>query len=102
MPALEQVRIGVSPLTDRIYIGTVSKKDPTLWLSKVDATSQFIANLLTWTEPGTVRTVVGNDGSEFEITVKRTKPANVAGNRLAEGKSELTGLLGGPTRSEKD
>ncbi len=27
---------------------------------------------------------------------------NVAGNRLAEGKSELTGLLGGPTRSEKD
>lgn len=78
MPALEQVRIGVSPLTDRIYIGTVSKKDPTLWLSKVDATSQFIANLLTWTEPGTVRTVVGNDGSEFEITVKRTKPANVA------------------------
>jgi len=79
MPALEQVRIGVSPLTDRIYIGTVSKKDPTLWLSKVDATSQFIANLLTWAEPGTVRTVVGNDGSEFEITVKRTKPANGAG-----------------------
>jgi hypothetical protein len=27
---------------------------------------------------------------------------NVAGNRLAEGKSELTGLLGGPTRSEKE
>jgi len=27
---------------------------------------------------------------------------NVAGNRLAEGKSELTGLLGGPARSEKD
>lgn len=30
------------------------------------------------------------------------KPPNVAGNRLAEGKSELTGLLGGPTRSEKE
>lgn len=27
---------------------------------------------------------------------------DVAGNRLAEGKSELTGLLGGPTRSEKE
>ena len=27
---------------------------------------------------------------------------NVAGNRLAEGKSELTGLLGGPIRSEKE
>ena len=29
-------------------------------------------------------------------------PSNVAGNRLAEGKSGLTGLLGGPTRSEKE
>lgn len=27
---------------------------------------------------------------------------NVAGNRLAEGKSELTGLLGGPIRSEQE
>ena len=27
---------------------------------------------------------------------------NAAGNRLAEGKSELTGLLGGPSRSEKE
>ncbi len=27
---------------------------------------------------------------------------NVAGNRLAEGKSELTGLLGGRIRSEKE
>lgn len=31
-----------------------------------------------------------------------SKTPNVAGNRLAEGKSELTGLLGGPTRSEKE
>ena len=30
------------------------------------------------------------------------KTPNVAGNRLAEGKSGLTGLLGGPTRSEKE
>ena len=34
--------------------------------------------------------------------VARHEPANAAGNRLAEGKSELTGLLGGPTRSEKE
>ena len=30
------------------------------------------------------------------------KTPNVAGNRLAEGKSELTGLLGGPIRSEQE
>ena len=33
---------------------------------------------------------------------EQRKPANVAGNRLAEGKSELTGLLGVPARSEKE
>ena len=30
------------------------------------------------------------------------KRPNVAGNRLAEGKSGLTGLLGGPAQSEKE
>ena len=77
MPALDQIRLGVSPLTDRVYLGTVSKKDKGLWLSKVDATSQFIGNLLAWTEPGTVRTVTCSDGSEYEISVKRTKTPNV-------------------------
>ena len=37
----------------------------------------------------------------YTATVSRKTP-NVAGNRLAEGKSELTGLLGGPARSEKE
>lgn len=78
MPRLEDIRIGVSPLSDRIYIGTVSKKDPSLWLTKLDATSQFIGNLLTWTEPGTIRTVTSTDGSEYEIEVRRTKPAKEA------------------------
>ena len=36
------------------------------------------------------------------LAMARHKKPNVAGNRLAEGKSELTGLLGGPARSEKD
>lgn len=78
MPALNQIKLGVSPLTDRIYIGTVSKKDPGLWLSKVDATSQFIANLLTWTEPGSIRNVVSSDGSEYEIEVRCVKQPNGA------------------------
>ena len=34
--------------------------------------------------------------------IANSKTPNVAGNRLAEGKSELTGLLGGPSRSEKE
>lgn len=39
--------------------------------------------------------------AEFLVGAAR-KAHNAAGNRLAEGKSELTGLLGGPTRSEKE
>lgn len=78
MPYLDNIKLGVSPLTDRIYLGTVSKKDPSLWLSKVDATSQFIANLLTWTEPGSVRKVVSSDGAEYEIEVRCVKRPNGA------------------------
>ncbi len=39
---------------------------------------------------------------EHMAALRKVLGPNVAGNRLAEGKSELTGLLGGPTRSEKD
>ena len=76
MPALDQIRLGVSPLSDRIYIGTVSKKDPTLWTNKVDATSQFISTLFQWVEPGEIRLVTSSDGSEYTIDVTRTKTPN--------------------------
>lgn len=36
------------------------------------------------------------------VAYELLKTPNVAGNRLAEGKSELTGQLGDPTRSEKE
>lgn len=39
---------------------------------------------------------------EHVDALRKALGPNVAGNRLAEGKSELTGLLGGPTRSEKE
>ena len=42
------------------------------------------------------------DWRAVEHGFEDSKTPNVAGNRLAEGKSELTGLLGGPTRSEKE
>ncbi|NUP87458.1 MAG: hypothetical protein HUU30_17130 [Burkholderiaceae bacterium] len=41
--------------------------------------------------------------SALEDQAARYKTPNVAGNRLArQGQSELTGLLGGPARSEKE
>ena len=38
---LSDIHIGVSPLTERIYLGTVSKRDPGTWNQKADCTSQF-------------------------------------------------------------
>ena len=43
----------------------------------------------------------GEDIANIRTALVAVRP-NVAGNRLAEGKSGLTGLLGGPTRSEKE
>lgn len=70
---LESIHIGASPLTDRIYVGTVSKRDPQAWASKVDATSIFIGALMDWTPPGTVRVVKDNHGNTFEIEVRKVK-----------------------------
>ncbi len=68
---LDNLHIGVSPLTDRIYIGTVSKRSPGTWNSKVDCTGLFIGALMDWTPPGTIRSVVDNHGNQYEIEVRR-------------------------------
>lgn len=75
MPKLEDIRLGVSPLTDRVYMGTVSKTDRSRWLQKRDATSDLCQAVLTWIEPGTIRTVEGG-GKRYEIEV-RELPASV-------------------------
>ena len=71
MPKLEDIKIGVSPLTDRVYVGTVSKKDPGLWLQKHEATSNFCQALFAWVEPGTVRTIDSSNGDRFEVEVRK-------------------------------
>jgi hypothetical protein len=71
---LSDIYIGVSPLTDTIFIGTVSKRDPGLWNSKLDATSLFINALMDWTPPGTVRVVNDNHGNSYEIEVRKVQP----------------------------
>lgn len=68
---LEAITIGASPLTDRMYLGTVSAKDPGLWTSKVDCTSKFLGALMDWTPPGTIRVITDNHGNSFEIEVRK-------------------------------
>jgi len=68
---LDELHIGASPLTDRIYLGTVSKRDRRAWSTKVDCTSTFIGALMEWTPPGTVRLVNDNHGNSYEIEVRK-------------------------------
>lgn len=67
---LEDLHIGVSPLTETIYIGTVNKKTPGVWGTKVECTSKFIAAVMDWIPPGTIRLIRDNKGNEYEIEVR--------------------------------
>lgn len=71
---LDDLHIGVSPLTDTIYLGTLSKRDRGAWARKVDCTSNFIGALMDWTPPGTVRLVKDNHGNRYEIEVRKMPP----------------------------
>lgn len=68
---LDNIHIACSPLTDRLYLGTVSKRDSSTWSNKVDCTSTFIGALMTWAPPGTIRLVTDNHGNEYEIEVRK-------------------------------
>lgn len=78
MPRLEDIHIASSPLTDRVYIGTRSKKSPGVWSQKHDCTSVFIGALMGWCEPGTVRIVTDNHGGRYEIEVRKVETAKGA------------------------
>ena len=66
---LSDIKLGVSPLTDRVMLGTLINE--TTWRQKRDATNDFCGILLTWCEPGTVRTIKNSTGETFEIIVRK-------------------------------
>lgn len=75
---LDDIHIGVSPITNRIYLGTVSKRDRGTWSSKVDCTSKFIGALMEWAPPGTVQTANDNCGGAYEIEVRKVSDKHAA------------------------
>ena len=70
---LDDIHIGVSPLTDRIYLGTVSKRSPDTWASKVDCTGKFLKALMEWNPPGITSTVTDNKGNTYEVEVRQIR-----------------------------
>lgn len=65
---LADIRLGVSPLTDAVMMGTI--KDAVTWREKRDCTSDFCAALFTWVHPGSVREIHSSSGKQFEIEVR--------------------------------
>ena len=66
---LEDIEIGHSPLTNTIYLGQTSKKNPDVWNLKRDCTQQFLAVLMAWCPPGDKRVITRQDGQKFTIRV---------------------------------
>ena len=80
---LDDLHIRVSPLTDRVYVGTVSKRSPGVWASKSDCTSRFLSALMEWNPPGTVRVFSDSQGNRFEIEVRKLHGVPAEGMGLA-------------------
>ena len=71
--SLENVRLGHSKLTDRVFAGYLGKDEMT-WVKKKDITSDFIGAVIERFS-GYKETISVSDGRVFEITVKEIKKA---------------------------
>jgi len=67
---LYDLHLGHSPLTDRVYIGTLKKDN--LWDEKHDVTNEFITCVLA-RFGGFVETFTREDGKKFEVTAREIK-----------------------------
>lgn len=79
MVALEDLHIGMSPATKKIYVGTVAKSGDK-WIKKIEISPEFFVTLFEFCPPGTTETISGG-GQTFGIHV-----ADVT--KLAEVKPE--------------
>jgi hypothetical protein len=66
---LEKLRMGHSPLTDHIFVGTIIKEG--VWRNKVDLTNDFIGCVIARWEGH--KEVISAGDQKWEITVKKIK-----------------------------
>ena len=68
---LEKLRLGGSPLSDRVYAGTLTPSGK-VWREKTDVTNDFLTVAIArWS--GKVETIEDEEGKKYEITVKEIK-----------------------------
>lgn len=68
--AYENLKLGVSPLTNRVFAGRVNKKGD-MWTQKVDVTEQFLGCCLQYFQGGTENTITADGKPVARITVER-------------------------------
>ena len=69
---LEDVHLGVSPDTGKVYMGTM--KGESEWDQKVNCSSEFMGCVLNWAPPGYVRDIKTTDGRFFRVVAVEVKP----------------------------
>jgi len=68
---LEELRLGVSELTDECFVGVFEKNNPMLWRHKINLTNDFIhAVVQRWRNK---KETFNHDGYKYEVSVKVTK-----------------------------
>lgn len=68
---LEDLRIGISAITEECQVGIMDKKNPATWKHKKEIHNDFIHAVVTnWKN---TKQVVRRDGWEYEISVKAKK-----------------------------
>ena len=73
--AYEKLKIGVSPLTKCVYVGTVKEdsKGRKMWQSKCDKTAEFLSACIDYFETGTENTLTVDGKPYLIITAKKAE-----------------------------
>jgi hypothetical protein len=66
--AYENLKLGVSPITNTVFAGRVNKKGD-MWIDKVDITKQFLACVVDYFSKEGITVIRANGEPILEITV---------------------------------
>jgi len=73
--AYEKLKIGVSPLTKKVYVGNIKQdsKGRKVWQSKCDKTEEFLSACIDYFEAGTENTITVDGKPHLIITAKKAE-----------------------------
>ena len=69
---LDDLKLGISPVTDEVYIGITQKANPEEWKHKKDVTNDFLACAVArWN--GYKQEITGSDGQKYLVQITEIK-----------------------------